>query len=102
MAVFNKRPIIMPLTNPSSNCECTFTEAMEHTEGRVLFASGSAFPDFVDLKSGKRSTPGQGNNSKDPVGCLPAHTVALRMPYCQCSFSLVLGWVLCSPRQRTS
>ncbi|KAJ3337735.1 hypothetical protein HDU93_000625 [Gonapodya sp. JEL0774] len=62
MATLNKRPIIMPLSNPISNCECTFAEAMEHSDNRVLFASGTAFPDYIDPVTNKKTSPGQGNN----------------------------------------
>ncbi|KIZ06731.1 malate dehydrogenase (oxaloacetate-decarboxylating)(NADP+) [Monoraphidium neglectum] len=61
MAEFNPRPIIMPLSNPDSKCECTFEEAFRGTNGRALFASGSPMPPYTDA-DGKKHTPAQANN----------------------------------------
>ena len=58
MGQWNTYPIIFPLSNPSANSECTFEEAMEYTDWRALFASGSPFPPIQ--RGGVVHTPGQG------------------------------------------
>ncbi|CAG8552773.1 14949_t:CDS:2 [Dentiscutata erythropus] len=62
MAELNKNPIVFPLSNPMVNAECTFEDAMKHTENRVIFASGTGFPPFIEHDTGKIRYPGQGNN----------------------------------------
>ena len=60
MSALNPRPIIFPLSNPVRLSECEFSEAVEWSGGRVIFASGSPFP---EQSFGRRTLyPGQGNN----------------------------------------
>ena len=60
MAAYNERPIIMPLSNPTSRAECTSDEVARTTGGRAIFSSGSPFPD-VEI-DGKVLKANQGNN----------------------------------------
>jgi len=61
MAANCPRPLIFPLSNPTSLCEAIPEDIYRWSEGRAVVATGSPFP---DVRLGDRTfTVGQGNNA---------------------------------------
>jgi len=61
LAQYHERPLIFPLSNPTSNCEAMPQDILEWTQGQAIVASGSPFADVE--YAGKRYPIGQGNNA---------------------------------------
>jgi malate dehydrogenase (oxaloacetate-decarboxylating) len=56
-----ERPVIFPLSNPTTRAEATAADLMKWTEGRALIGTGSPFPPVE--RNGKKIPVDQTNNS---------------------------------------
>jgi malate dehydrogenase (oxaloacetate-decarboxylating) len=61
MASINARPMILPLSNPTSKSECTPEDAIRWSEGRAIVATGSPFAPV--WHNDRRYRIGQCNNA---------------------------------------
>ena len=61
MAKHCERPVIFPLSNPTSNVEALPQDIFNWTQGRAIISSGSPFPDVT--YQNHQQTVGQGNNA---------------------------------------
>lgn len=61
MQSYVERPIIMPLSNPTSLSEATPEDLLRWTDGKAIIATGSPFPDVQ--RAGKQCRIAQSNNA---------------------------------------
>lgn len=61
MSAYAPRPIVLPMSNPTSKAECTPENAYKWSDGRAIVATGSPF-DEVKMADGRVFMPSQCNN----------------------------------------
>jgi len=61
LAKHTKRPIVFPLSNPTSRCEATPEDVLTWSDGRALVSTGSPFPPLTI--DGKKQRVDQTNNA---------------------------------------
>jgi malate dehydrogenase (oxaloacetate-decarboxylating) len=61
MAEINRRPVIFPLSNPTSRAEATPTDIERWSQGRAVIGAGSPFPPL--MRGGRAFKVDQTNNS---------------------------------------
>jgi malate dehydrogenase (oxaloacetate-decarboxylating) len=61
MARINERPVILPLSSPRSQSECTAHDAIAWSDGRAIIATGSPFDPVMSM--GRRHRIGQASSA---------------------------------------